>query len=460
MIIKSLINNIPQEILEKGKIAVAFSGGADSMALLLGLSELRDKANGLEFSLMALHCNFHLRGEESERDARFAEEMAKRLSVEFRRKDFLDVRKNAAELGVSLEMICRDLRYDWFREFSDKGYWIAIAHHREDNEETFLLNLFRGSGIKGLRGIPTLDDERRIIRPLLESTRAEIEDFLRRNRIGWVNDSSNAVADVKRNKLRLRIIPEISREFPEASTGIRHTIDCMTTDYRLFKEYLDSLCNKLFDKDKGEIDTGKLRALTNEPVRVLFEIIRDFGFNYHQATDIINITHGEGYKKFISETHRIDANYHRAKIRDNRQSSNLREIVVGLENLEDVIEGMSYRLIDTESPIEYIKLTIKDGNAGNHLFLDSDKFRNEGAERFVYRQPVVGERMAPFGMNGKKKQISDILTDMHSSPEEKESAAVLCDISGKVLWLVGVRSADHYRVDERTRRILHIELKK
>ncbi|MDE7141644.1 MAG: tRNA lysidine(34) synthetase TilS, partial [Muribaculaceae bacterium] len=214
-----------------GRLAgVALSGGADSVALLAAM-------RSLGWACVALHCNFHLRGAESDRDARHARETAEALGCGFATVDF-DVEARRKATGESVEMACRSLRYEWFeRQAADLGLdFIAIAHHAGDSEETFLLNALRGTGLKGLCGIAP---ERGIyLRPMLDCRRDEVLGYLERKGIGYVTDSTNLVDDVGRNRVRLNILPAIRSDFPSASKGLARTMSSLRSDYKLLSMFV------------------------------------------------------------------------------------------------------------------------------------------------------------------------------------------------------------------------------
>ncbi|MDE5745321.1 MAG: tRNA lysidine(34) synthetase TilS, partial [Paramuribaculum sp.] len=197
-------------------IIVGLSGGADSVALLAALSAAGCKC-------IAAHCNFMLRGEESERDMAHAEKIARSLGTDYISTRF-DVPEYMKSHKCSLETACRDLRYRWFEELRHTydAVWIAVGHHREDNNETFFLNLLRGTGLRGLKGMRPINGT--VIRPLLNFTREEIERYLENKGIPYITDSSNLVADVARNKIRNNIMPEIRKHFPNSGKTITSTI--------------------------------------------------------------------------------------------------------------------------------------------------------------------------------------------------------------------------------------------
>lgn len=229
-----LDHNVCRQLASSGisRVLAGISGGADSTALLLSL-----KASGTE--VYAVHCNFHLRGEESMRDQLWVEELCRRVDVPLAIVDF-DVEEYMREHPVSVEMACRDMRYLEFHKLADSmgAQRIAVAHNADDNMETLLLNLFRGSGVKGLKGM--IADNGRIIRPLLGITRKEIERYLEEKGEEYVVDSTNLKSDIKRNFLRNDVIPMLESRWPGVRKAIRKTIENLQTEDRVLTRIEDT----------------------------------------------------------------------------------------------------------------------------------------------------------------------------------------------------------------------------
>ena len=228
------------------RVLVALSGGADSVALLLVL-------RSLGYDCVAVHCNFHLRGEESMRDEKFVRGLCADLGLQLKVKDF-NVKERMKADGVSVEMACRDLRYEWFEHErqSEQCCNIAVAHHSDDNVETLLLNMLRGTGIAGMAGIKPMNGY--IIRPLLCVSRQEIEEFLKEVGQDYVIDSTNAVADVKRNRLRNIVLPVIMGQFPSAKTGFKAKSCCIFNKAARTLGYADTI--EAFFPPKAERKSG------------------------------------------------------------------------------------------------------------------------------------------------------------------------------------------------------------
>ena len=278
-------------------VLVTLSGGADSVALLRVLL-------ALGYDCKAAHCNFHLRGDESNRDEAFVRELCAHLNVPLFVKDF-DVPAYMRSKGVSLEMACRDLRYAWFKVLlreQDCGV-IAVAHHQNDNVETFFINALRGSGIGGLSGIAPKNDA--VVRPLLCVTRGEVLEYLEDNSQDYVTDSTNQKNDVKRNKLRNIILPTIEQHFPGAGAQLGKTVQQVRSCASLYDELIEQAQAEICEQkdDVLLVDCAHLLRFTNANT-LLFEILKPYGFNYAQCTDILKAfgsEHGVG-KHFYSST--------------------------------------------------------------------------------------------------------------------------------------------------------------
>lgn len=451
--IQKLTDSLPDAVKGADKIAVAFSGGADSLALLTALAAIY-RSKGIR--IKALHCNFHLRGDESDADTEFCIEAAKKANAEIEIKHFYDTKKIAAESGVSIEMTCRDLRYEWFKEYTDNGYYIGIGHHLEDNRETMFLNLMRGTGIKGLTGMSVFDSVRKIFRPMLSISRKEIEDFLQEQRLAWRTDSSNLIADVQRNKIRLNIFPEICKNFPSGMQGIDTTMENLRRDYELFTEYLDLIIGEIGQSDRSHIDIKKLKNLTARPTIVLFRILRPLGFNFNQCEEILNIVEGVGYKTFISGEHTVytDGGKIIIKTESNRTSENNIIQAETLEELCEKVEGLSCSIINFK---EFEDTILNNRVLPDTVFFDETVLQSGTGKTFKWRRIEKGDKMQPFGMNGRRKLISDILTDLHASPVDKDNTMVLVSPNNEILWLAPIRASNLHKVTKKSKRIIRLK---
>ncbi len=403
------------------RVLVALSGGADSVALLRLLL-----ATGIDCH--AAHCNFHLRGEESMHDEQFVRELCQRLNVPLAVKDF-DVQAWQHEHGGSVEMACRDLRYDWFEQkLHQEGYHrIAVAHHADDQVETFFLNLMRGTGLRGLTGMKRLNEG--IWRPLLGVTRSEIIDYLATIGQDFVTDSTNAQNEYRRNCIRNSILPLIEQHFPNARARIFDTMQNLIVDHEL----LESVAEDYID-DYQSIDIEDFCENPNAPT-LLYYRIRHLGFKREQCLQAVEAARqGHSGAHFVAGDHVLAVN---------RYTIN----VMPLNHDLDVEFPVDLREEEIYSPIH---LTIQHGGAPfkpqmcNGSVCVAFNTRLLDGHRIVLRHWRRGDRFQPFGMNG-TKLVSDLFNDHKLDYFDKQNAWLL-EANGKIIWVVGHRSSTHYPV--------------
>ena len=406
-------------------LLVTVSGGADSVALLLVLRELG-------YSVVAAHCNFHLRGEESNRDERWVRTITTQLSVPLVVKHF-DVEAYEREHGVSTEMACRELRYEWFYALAEQHQCqaIAVAHHVDDAVETFFMNAMRGSGVQGLASIKPRNGK--LVRPLLCVTRSDVEQYLTDKGVLYVTDSTNLESVYKRNKLRNVVIPEIYSLFPESTTGLQRTLHDMRSSAALYAELIEQAGSSMVRRvgDVVIIDCTALTAMRSGEA-MLYELIKEYGFNSTQAHEAF-ATIGRSGKRFCSSTH---------------------ELVVGRDSME--ICGL------TEKAEEAMPVNIAHGVTSPvviSVVRNAMPFRREEvdgkrvvafgesimeAQAVLLRHPKRGDRFRPFGMKG-TKLLSDLFNDCKLSEMEKRRVWVL-EADGKIVWVLGMRAADAFSI--------------
>lgn len=402
------------------RILVALSGGGDSVALLRIL-------HALGYKCEAAHCNFHLRGEESDRDEVFVKRLCERMDIPLHKIDF-ETEKYAADNKISIEMAARELRYKWFAEIKEKtkADVIAVAHHQDDSVETMLLNLIRGTGLNGLLGIRPKNGN--IVRPLLCISRKEVMDYLQGIGQEYVTDSTNLQDEYLRNKIRLNLIPLMQEINPLVKKHITDTSNYLNEVASIYIRGVEE--GKLRVIDKGNI---RIKELLDEPSpeALLFEILYPLGFNSAQTKNIVNAIKQQAGKQFISK--------------DGWRVIKDRELLLIDKNEKK--EAPPFRLIKEE------KAHAKDfviPREKNIACLDADKLSGE----LNLRKWQAGDVFIPFGMKGKKK-ISDYLTDRKFSIRQKEQQWVLC-CGDKIVWIVGERIDNRFRVDENTKRIIII----
>lgn len=406
----------------KDKILVALSGGADSVALLRVLLQLG-------YACEAAHCNFHLRGEESMRDEAFVRTLCEQCSVPLHTVDF-DTTDYAAAHHLSIEMAARKLRYDWFEEIRLKteAAVVAVAHHRDDSVETLLLNLIRGTGINGLKGIRPKNGY--IVRPLLSVSRDEITDYLNALGQAYVTDSTNLQDEYTRNKIRLNLLPLMETINPSAKESIFDTANRLSEVANIYNKVMEEGRERVVHPQGISIE-----ALLREPSpsSLLFELLYPLGFNSGQVEDVYSSLHGQPGRCFYSNEWCVvkDRDYLLLQKND--------------ESLNDEPELQMERLVYTK---DFVIPKAKEVAC-----LDADKV----TAPLTLRKWQKGDRFVPFGMKG-KKNVSDYLTDRKYSVLDKEKMYVLC--SGEdIVWLVGERTDNRFRVDAGTKNILLIHIK-
>lgn len=404
------------------RIVVTLSGGGDSVALLRIL-------HTLGYTCEAAHCNFHLRGDESDRDERFVGKLCEKMKIPLHKVDF-ETAKYAAENKVSIEMAARELRYQWFAEIKKKtkADVIAVAHHRDDSVETILLNLIRGTGLNGLLGIHPKNGD--IVRPLLCVGREEIMDYLQDIGQEYVTDSTNLQDEYTRNKIRLNLIPQMQEINPLVKEHIIDTSNYLNEVASIYIRGIEEGKQRVIEKRNIRIAT-----LLDEPSpgALLFEILYPLGFNSAQTRNILNALTQQTGKQFISKD--------------------------GWR----VIKDRELLLIDKKEEKENppFKLTREEKHYTNDFViphekhiacLDADKLTGE----LCLRKWQSGDVFIPFGMKGRKK-ISDYLTDRKFSISQKEQQWVLC-CGDKIAWVIGERTDNRFRIDEKTKRIIVFEI--
>ena len=416
------------------KVLVALSGGADSVALLVALIKLGYRCE-------AVHCNFHLRGTESDRDEHFVQKLCDRKGIKLTVTHF-DTNAYAKEKGISIEMAARELRYNLFEELriSSGAEAIAVAHHRDDSAETMLLNLTRGTGIKGLRGIQPKNG--RIIRPLLCVGRDEILDYLKWRGESYVTDSTNLTSDYTRNKIRLEIIPKLAEINPSILATLAATAQHIGDAERIYRHAIEEATERV--KHGNEID---LEALAKEPApaTLLHEILSPYGFNSTQIDDISHSIESEGSRQFNAAKWDIIKDRKRLIIVQ-KKSHRLKDILLPADGNIETEQG-------TLSIARY-KFNGEIPKQRNIACLDVDRLHLP----LTLRHTRNGDRFAPFGMRG-TKLVSDYLTDRKKSLVEKEMQLVITDATGEIVWVVNERPSAHSCVTESTKEILVIEWK-
>lgn len=417
-------------------VLVALSGGADSVALACVLQDLG-------YKIEAAHCNFCLRGAESDRDEAFVTDFCQRRKIVLHRRCF-STHAYAHEHHVSIEMAARTLRYDFFEQLLQERDLdcVAVAHHREDNTETVLLNLLRGTGIRGLRGIQYRNGK--VVRPLLDVSRQEIEDYLAECHQDYVTDSTNLQDEVQRNKIRLNVMPRMREIYPNADESIHQGARRLSDAFRIYEYGMDLLMQQVVHGNRILLE--ELNR-TPAPETVLYEILSRMDFNPAQVAAIYEQQGGESGKVYESATHRLLRDREALVFEKKAVRPARLEKVLPLEGIMRVTDDVTF-LISRSSYSSGGPLPREK----NVICMDLDKVEFP----LVVRMPQTGDRFMPFGMKG-MKLVSDFLTDLKKNVFEKERQLLVCS-GDKIAWVVGERPDDRFRVTEHTRHILRIQL--
>ena len=412
-------------------VIVGLSGGADSTALLMVLMRLG-------YRCTAVHCNFHLRGAESDRDQQFVTDLCQKQGVQLTVCSY-DTQSYARQKGISIEMAARELRYaDFDRIMKETGAGaVCIAHHRDDSVETVLLNLIRGTGIKGLTGIKPRNGN--IIRPLLCVSRQEIEDWLADTGQAYIIDSTNLEADYTRNKIRLQLLPLMRSINPDVDSAIDETAAHLQQSYSIYRDAIDRAAADIIRKadDGFTIDIPQLVKLPSVSA-FLFETLSPLGFNSTQIESVAASADAQPGLCFRSATHEV------IKGRDEFHvhpidSSHFQPIVLELK------PGTSVTLPDGRT------LCVSTAPAGTPISKSADTATFDSAllnGTATIRTWNTGDSFIPFGMKG-RKLVSDFLTDIKISPSLRKSQPVV-SFNKDIIWVVGYRTDNRYRVSDKT----------
>ena len=435
-------------IVEGDKVILALSGGIDSMVL----ADLLLKTK-VEF--VAAHCNFHLRGDESNGDDWFVRKFAENCGIQCFVKHF-ETEKYAAKYGISIEMAARDLRYAWFEQLRlQLGYdKIAVAHHADDQAETFFINLLRGAGLNGLKGMKPQNGV--VIRPLLWASREQIRKYAVENHIVWREDHTNVESVYLRNRIRNQLLPVFDELQPKARQGLYKSLEHLSAENELYRELLKEKLAQIVERD-GDVQrlpySKIIKAEVPEPVegptssfQLLFEWLRQYGFNTDQCHFIYDALETGIGNQYFSPTHCVVIG------RDDLQLSEIKEktddeiqIQIGEEEILSPVHlcfsklGRTAEFIIDKSP--------------EVAQLDFDKLRFPLALRH-WRH---GDRFHPLGMKG-SKLLSDFFVDQKFTEYQKQNVWLLVSADGDILWVVGYRMDDRFKIVNNTKTVFECRL--
>jgi tRNA(Ile)-lysidine synthase len=414
------------------KLLVACSGGLDSVVLTHLLKES-------DFDIGLAHYNFFLRGNESDEDENFVDELAKKYGIPFL-SETIDTEKYAETNKLSTQMAARELRYEWFDVLlKDFNYdYVLTAHHADDDLETFLINLSRGTGLRGLTGIQEVNDK--VVRPLLSFSREEILQYAKTNELYWREDSSNAKTDYLRNKLRHNVIPQYKETIKNALQNFRKTQHYLKGSRALVDDYMELIYNLVMKEvgDGYEIDIQKISELPSTQA-LLFELLYPFGFSAWD--DISELLTAQTGKQVFSSTHRLVKDRDVLLLNEISTDSSIEEL--------NISEGTS----EIRFPIElHFELAERfEITNANTVFVDNDDL----SYPLLLRRWNDGDVFRPFGMEGKKK-LSKFFKDEKLSLVAKEKVWVLCS-NRTIVWVVGMRLDERFKVSKKTKNIIRID---
>jgi tRNA(Ile)-lysidine synthase len=421
------------------KLLLTVSGGVDSVAMC----ELLNKAS-VDFGIA--HCNFKLRGKESDEDELFVEKLAEKYQVPFHSISF-NTNSFAKKNKLSIQAAARELRYEWFEEIRLQfAYtYIATAHHQDDSIETFFINLIRGTGIAGLHGI--LPKQGCIIRPLLFTGKDDILAFAKKNKLRHREDSSNTSDKYLRNKIRQKIIPVLKELNPKISSTLLKDIDHLRDVEKIYRNEIGNKKQKILRIKKSTIYLSIARLKELEPLTAyLFEFLRPYGFNPSSVEEIVSSLGKISGKQFFSATHRL--------VHDRKDL-----IIQKKEALNPEKKSITIKKSQKKVETDELFLQLKQGPVGT-FFSHSSKCAVLDFDKLSFplkvRKWQQGDVFQPLGMKGKKK-LSDFFIDRKLSIAEKENTWLLLS-EEKIVWVIGQRIDDRFKVTDKTRKIYFAEL--
>lgn len=439
MLIKDFLkfNKKHNLIKHNSKILLAISGGIDSIVLL-------DIFEKLNFKFSIAHCNFTLRNLESDADHDFVKKISKQKNKTFYSIKF-DTKKYAKENKISLQMAARELRYNWLNEIYKKHNYvnIATAHHLNDNIETIIFNLIKGTGISGIKGI--LPISKNLVRPLLFATKESIKNYAQNNKLIWREDSSNKKNDYNRNMIRNIIIPQMKKLNPNLENTFKRNIKKFKQAEILISEKVDDIKKKFFKKKNNYNDALDISQIKNKnwaPI-IIEKILKPYGFNYIQSEDIILENHIRG-TKFLSEENEIIINNNELLIISKYKSQ--KEIKTICKDQKEINLNHAKLKIYT-----YLKKNYKIKTDNKIIALDKSKLKFP----LIIRSWNIGDKFQPLGMKNYKK-ISDFFIDNKISIIDKRKSYVILS-DEEIVCIIGYRISDKFKITDETQEILEIK---
>ncbi|MDC9722431.1 MAG: tRNA lysidine(34) synthetase TilS [Urechidicola sp.] len=423
--------------LKDAKLLIAISGGIDSVVLTHLLHQLN-------FDISLAHCNFQLRGNESDLDEEFIKKIATNLDISYHTISF-DTNAVSKEKKISTQMAARDLRYHWFDNLIEKNNYdyVLTAHQKDDVLETFLINFTRGTGLDGLTGIPEIN--KNIVRPLLSFTRNDIESFAKENNISWREDKSNASTKYLRNKIRHDVIPVLKEINPSLMDSFDSTIENLKGSKAIVKDVIESINKKatILEDNILKIDIEKIKFLSNTKA-YLFELLKEYMFT--EWNDVVALLNSQSGKQIFSKTHRL--------IKDRKH--------LLLVKIDDKDSNQSYTIHNFNADFTSNDFTLEFKLDSDFEQLSSNK--NSVSLDFdlltfplTIRKWQHGDFFYPNGMKGKKK-LSDFFNDEKMSILEKEKTWILTTSKNEIIWVVNKRLDKRFQISSATKKAVSITL--
>jgi tRNA(Ile)-lysidine synthase len=424
------------------RFLLAVSGGLDSM-VMWDLFQQR----GVNYGIA--HCNFQLRGEESDADQAFVQEQARILEVPFFNVGF-DTLAFAKKQGLGIQEAARVLRYEWLEKIrKENGYsHLVTAHHADDNLETVLYNFTKGAGLKGLLGIPEKNDN--LIRPLLSFPRATLELYYQSRRLSHREDSSNAEDYYNRNKIRHHIIPILSKVNPGLHNTFERTRDILADTYLLFQEQVSYWKHQVWTDGEDQISID-LQAIIDHPAlaTLLYEWLKEYHFHPEQLRQFtISITNQHVGAMIESYSHQLLLD--RATLLLKARTSEQTQVIRIAENDLHIL-----------LPKGELIIVLKDGQPSSFAKDPNQAYFDSEALSFPLqlRHWKAGDRFAPLGMGGKHKKVQDLFSDRKLSRFDKEEVWILEDASGLICWVVGLQMDERFKIKDSTTQFYHFHHK-
>ena len=433
---ESFYNNLKKLVgtPENCTFLLTVSGGGDSVVM----THLFHSCD-LKFAIA--HCNFHLRGNDSDEDMLFVQKLAANYGVKLFVKEFdtLNIQKNS---GKSVEMVARELRYQWFEEVGQPFDCIVTAHHANDNAETLLLNLCRGTGLKGLTGIPARNGK--YIRPLLSFSSDELRQYATRHKLAFRTDQTNFSEQYQRNKIRLSVLPKLAEINPDLIPTLTRNTDHLRQQYNFYQRQIASFEQEMVSTN-GEETRISIRKLAENPDKelLLYEFLKKYNFNTTTAHNIAQRLDGNAGKVFFSDSHCLlkDRDYLIIKKKE-AETDDTEIIVSSWEEFEKLGFSVENHEVNGSVPFE------RDPNI---LYVDAKKI----SFPLTLRHWREGDTFQPFGMHGTKK-LSDLFKDAKSNRFDKQKTWLLC-CKDQIVWVVGLRSDQHFCIDFDTKQFFKIK---